>query len=63
MILADLGYNGSVQNQLAPMLVERMGLKVAGRYLLRHVRLSVIHYVGGAVCLILAVITTYELVR
>lgn len=34
VILADLGYNGSVQNQLAPMLVERMGLKVAGRYLL-----------------------------
>lgn len=34
VILADLGYNGSVQNQLAPMLVARMGLKVAGRYLL-----------------------------
>jgi putative Ca2+/H+ antiporter (TMEM165/GDT1 family) len=34
---------------------------VAGRYLLRHVRLSVIHYVGAAVCLILAGITAYEL--
>ncbi len=34
VILADLGYNGSVQNQLAPMLEARMNLKVAGRYLL-----------------------------
>jgi len=34
VILADLGYNGSVQNQLAPMIEARMGLKVAGRYLL-----------------------------
>jgi hypothetical protein len=34
---------------------------VAGRYLLRHVRLSVIHYVGAAVCLVLAGITAYEL--
>ena len=34
---------------------------VAGRYLLRHVRLSVIHYVGAVVCLILAGITAYEL--
>jgi putative Ca2+/H+ antiporter (TMEM165/GDT1 family) len=36
---------------------------VAGRYLLRHLRLSVIHYTGAAVCLILAGITTYELLR
>jgi Ca2+/H+ antiporter, TMEM165/GDT1 family len=36
---------------------------VAGRYLLRHVRLSVIHYVGAGVCLLLAAFTTYELVR
>jgi Ca2+/H+ antiporter, TMEM165/GDT1 family len=36
---------------------------VSGRYLLRHVRLSVIHYVGAAVCLLLAALTTYELVR
>ena len=36
---------------------------VAGRYLLRHVRLSVIHYVGAVVCLILAGITAYELLR
>jgi putative Ca2+/H+ antiporter (TMEM165/GDT1 family) len=36
---------------------------VAGRYLLRHVRLSVIHYVGAATCLILAGITAYDLLR
>lgn len=34
VILADLGYNGSVQNQLAPMLAARMKVNVAGRYLL-----------------------------
>jgi putative Ca2+/H+ antiporter (TMEM165/GDT1 family) len=34
---------------------------VAGRLLLRRVRLSVIHYVGAAVCLMLAAITAYEL--
>ena len=36
---------------------------VAGRVLLRRVRLSVIHYVGAAVCLLLAAYTLYELVR
>jgi len=36
---------------------------VAGRYLLRHVRLSVIHYIGAATCLILAGITAYDLLR
>jgi len=36
---------------------------VAGRYLLRHIRLSVIHYVGAAVCLMLAAVTAYELLR
>jgi putative Ca2+/H+ antiporter (TMEM165/GDT1 family) len=34
---------------------------VAGRYLLRHVRLSVIHYIGAAVCLVLAGVTAYDL--
>lgn len=34
---------------------------IAGQFLLRHVRLSVIHYVGAAVCLVLAGITLYEL--
>ncbi len=37
------------------------GLAVlAGRILLRHVKLSVIHYVGAAICLILAGITIVE---
>jgi putative Ca2+/H+ antiporter (TMEM165/GDT1 family) len=39
------------------------GLAVlAGRVLLRHLRLSVLHYVGAAVCLALASYTLYELV-
>lgn len=36
---------------------------VAGRVLLRHIRLSVIHYLGGSVCLALAALTTYDLLR
>jgi putative Ca2+/H+ antiporter (TMEM165/GDT1 family) len=36
---------------------------VAGRVLLRYIRLSTIHYVGAAVCAVLAVITVIELVR
>ncbi|MEP6817005.1 MAG: TMEM165/GDT1 family protein [Marmoricola sp.] len=36
---------------------------VVGRVLLNHVRLSLVHYVGGTVCLVLAAVTTYELVR
>ena len=35
---------------------------VSGRFLLRHVRLSTIHYVGAAVCLLLAALTAYQLV-
>jgi putative Ca2+/H+ antiporter (TMEM165/GDT1 family) len=39
------------------------GLAVlAGRVLLRHLRLSVLHYIGAAVCLALALFTIYELV-
>ena len=34
VMLVDLGYNGTVQNLLTPMLQARFGLKVAGRYLL-----------------------------
>jgi putative Ca2+/H+ antiporter (TMEM165/GDT1 family) len=34
---------------------------VAGRLLLRHVKLSVIHYVGATICLVLAGVTAYEL--
>jgi putative Ca2+/H+ antiporter (TMEM165/GDT1 family) len=35
---------------------------VAGRFLLRHMRLSTIHYVGAAVCLLLAGVTAYQLI-
>ena len=38
------------------------GLAVlAGRVLLRHLRLSVLHYIGATVCLVLAAVTAYEL--
>jgi putative Ca2+/H+ antiporter (TMEM165/GDT1 family) len=36
---------------------------IAGRVLLRYMRLSVLHYIGAAVCLLLAVITLVEVVR
>ncbi len=36
---------------------------IAGRVLLRYKKLSVLHYIGSAVCLILAVITLVEVVR
>jgi putative Ca2+/H+ antiporter (TMEM165/GDT1 family) len=35
---------------------------VAGRVLLRYLRLSTIHYVGAAVCFVLAAITAYQVV-
>ncbi|HET7431165.1 MAG TPA: TMEM165/GDT1 family protein [Nocardioides sp.] len=35
---------------------------VAGRFLLRHLRLSTIHYVGAGVCLVLAAVTAYQVV-
>lgn len=38
------------------------GLAVlAGRFLLQHMRLSVLHYIGATVCLVLAAVTSYEL--
>ena len=38
------------------------GLAVlAGRVLLRYMKLSVLHYIGATVCLVLAGVTTYEL--
>ena len=35
---------------------------VAGRFLLQHMRLSTIHYVGAGVCLLLALLTAYQAV-
>jgi len=34
---------------------------LAGRVLLRHLRLTTVHYVGAAVCLVLAALTVYEI--
>ncbi|RZT53359.1 hypothetical protein EV283_2613 [Sphingomonas sp. BK036] len=34
LMLVDLGYNGSVQNQIEPLLRATLGVEVAGRYLL-----------------------------
>jgi putative Ca2+/H+ antiporter (TMEM165/GDT1 family) len=34
---------------------------ISGRVLLRYMKLSVVHYIGGAVCLLLAVVTGVEL--
>ncbi|WP_310961635.1 TMEM165/GDT1 family protein [Nocardioides terrisoli] len=40
------------------------GLAIAaGRVLLRHVKLSLIHYIGAGVCAVLAVVTLVELLR
>lgn len=33
---------------------------IAGRVLLRYMRLSLLHYIGAAVCLLLAAVTLYE---
>ncbi|HVI99725.1 MAG TPA: HAD family hydrolase [Sphingomonas sp.] len=33
IMLVDIGYNGTVQNMLQPLLAERMNLTVAGRYM------------------------------
>jgi Ca2+/H+ antiporter, TMEM165/GDT1 family len=45
-------------------LVAVSGLAViAGRVLLRYLRLSTVHYIGGAVCLALAVITVVAILR
>jgi len=36
---------------------------VAGRVLLRYMKLSLLHYIGATICLLLAVVTAVELVR
>lgn len=36
---------------------------VAGRYLLQHVRLSLVFYAGAAICLVLEALTLYELTK
>jgi putative Ca2+/H+ antiporter (TMEM165/GDT1 family) len=36
---------------------------IAGRILMRYMRLALLHYIGGTVCLVLAAVTLFELVR
>ena len=36
---------------------------IVGRVLLRHVKLSVLHYVGATVCVLMAVLTVWEMTR
>lgn len=36
---------------------------IVGRVLLRHIRLSLLHYVGATVCVLMAVLTVWEMTR
>ena len=36
---------------------------IAGRLVMRYMRLALLHYIGGTVCLVLAAVTLYELLR
>jgi putative Ca2+/H+ antiporter (TMEM165/GDT1 family) len=63
-MIAHYGHAWSVFVGAWSALLVVSGLAVlAGRVLLNHVRLSVIHYVGAFVCLVLGVISLVELVR
>jgi putative Ca2+/H+ antiporter (TMEM165/GDT1 family) len=61
-MVAKYGHPVSVFIGAWGALLTVSGLAVlSGRVLLQHVRLSVIHYLGAAVCLILAGVTAWEL--
>ena len=61
-MVAKYGNPASVFLGAWAALLTVSGLAVlAGRLLLRHVKLSVIHYLGAGVCLVLAAITAWEL--
>lgn len=63
-MVARYGHPVSVFIGAWTALLTVSGLAVlAGRVLLRYVKLSVVHYVGGGVCLLLAAITAVELIR
>ncbi len=62
-MIAKYGHPVSVFIGAWAALLTVSGLAVlAGRVLLRYIKLSTVHYVGAAVCLVLAAITAYELV-
>jgi putative Ca2+/H+ antiporter (TMEM165/GDT1 family) len=61
-MIARYGHPVSVFVGAWVALLTVSGLAVlSGRVLLRYVKLSVVHYVGGAVCLLLAIVTAVEL--
>jgi len=62
-MIARYGHPVSVFIGAWAALLTVSGLAVlAGRVLLRYIRLSTVHYVGAAVCLVLAAVTAYELI-
>ena len=62
-MIAKYGQPASVFIGAWAALLAVSGLAVlAGRVLLQHVRLSLIHYLGAAVCLVLAAVTVFELI-
>jgi putative Ca2+/H+ antiporter (TMEM165/GDT1 family) len=61
-MIARYGHPVSVFVGAWVALLTVSGLAVlSGRVLLRYVKLSVVHYIGGAVCLLLAIVTAVEL--
>ena len=63
-MIAKYGHPASVFVGAWAALLTVSGLAVlAGRVLLRYIKLSTVHYVGAAVCLVLAGVTAWELLR
>jgi putative Ca2+/H+ antiporter (TMEM165/GDT1 family) len=63
-MIAKYGHPASVFVGAWAALLTVSGLAVlAGRVLLRYIKLSTVHYVGAAVCLVLACVTAWELLR
>ncbi|MCW2827496.1 MAG: hypothetical protein JWQ67_1112 [Marmoricola sp.] len=63
-MIARYGHPVSVFIGAWAALLTVSGLAVlSGRVLLRYIRLSTVHYVGAAVCLVLAAVTAVELLR
>ena len=61
-MIAKYGHPASVFVGAWGALLLVSGLAVVvGRVLLRYIKLSLIHYLGAAVCLVLAALTAYEL--
>ncbi|MEO7350381.1 MAG: TMEM165/GDT1 family protein [Marmoricola sp.] len=63
-MVAKYGHPASVFVGAWAALLTVSGLAVlAGRVLLRYIKLSTVHYVGAGVCLVLAGVTAWELLR